>query len=384
LRSSLALVAAVLAAALVAAPMSAAPSQSTARGMLKGIYDENQLLYGNPDRVFPLLERLRTKVVRVQLIWGGARGVARRKPARPADPADPAYQWGVYDRLVTFAARHNIRVMLSIWGTPGWANGRKRQRVAPRRPIDLRNFATAAAQRYSGRFELENGERLPKVHYFLAWNEPNNPVFLHPQFKRVKRRWVIQSARDYAKICNAVVVGVRAGRASQRVACGVTGPRGNNNPPPDPRSSVSPIYFLRAMKAAGARGFYAYAHHPYYGRPSETPRTRLRGRVGPTAITLGNINVLIREVTRRWGRKPIWITEYGYQTRPPDRVFGVSLKRQAQYLAQAHGIARRNKRIQMFIWFLLRDERRLSGWQSGLMTASGRQKPSFNTFRRLP
>jgi len=40
--------------------------------------------------------------------------------------------------------------------------------------------------------------------------------------------------------------------------------------------------------------------------------------------------------------------------------------------------------VQMMLWFLLRDEPVLAGWQSGLMTASGRQKPSFNTFRLLP
>jgi hypothetical protein len=29
-------------------------------------------------------------------------------------------------------------------------------------------------------------------------------------------------------------------------------------------------------------------------------------------------------VTRLYGNKRIWITEYGYQTNPPDEFFGVS------------------------------------------------------------
>jgi hypothetical protein len=33
---------------------------------------------------------------------------------------------------------------------------------------------------------------------------------------------------------------------------------------------------------------------------------------------------------------------------------------------------------------LLRDESRLSGWQSGLLTAGGKRKPAFNAFRLLP
>ncbi len=34
----------------------------------------------------------------------------------------------------------------------------------------------------------------------------------------------------------------------------------------------------------------------------------------------------------------------------------------------------------MFLWFLLKDEIRSDGWQSGLMTATGTKKPSFATF----
>jgi hypothetical protein len=38
----------------------------------------------------------------------------------------------------------------------------------------------------------------------------------------------------------------------------------------------------------------------------------------------------------------------------------------------------------MMLWFLLRDEPSLSGWQSGLMTVSGKKKPAFAAFARLP
>jgi len=38
----------------------------------------------------------------------------------------------------------------------------------------------------------------------------------------------------------------------------------------------------------------------------------------------------------------------------------------------------------MMLWFLLRDETFLGGWQSGLMTSAGRQKPAFDAFRLLP
>ena len=363
------------------------PAASASRSLQLGLFDDTQLNYGNPDRVFPMLQQLRTQLVRVNLIWGGANGVAKRRPVNPMNPADPAYDWSVYDRTVTYAQRYGMKVVFSIVGTPPWANRAAGVNVAPRSALDLERFAVAAARRYNGTFKGADGANLPAVRSWLAWNEPNNPAFLRPQFRKVRGKQVIQSAIDYAKICNAVVKGVRKTTiGASKVACGVTGPRGNNNPNSN-RPAVSPLPFLRGMKKAGAKGFDAYAHHPYYGAPRETPSTPpppgIHGNAA-TAITLGNLNVLIAEVTRLYGNKRIWITEYGYQTNPPDKIFGVSRANQAKYLTQSYGIAKRHPRIDMFLWFLLRDERRLAdGWQSGLLTASGAKKPAFAAFQKL-
>ena len=374
-----------LVVALVAASAAvAAGSTSAAPRMLVGLYDEAQV-YGNGTRSFPTLRLLRTQVLRVTLWWGGPLGVAQRRPVDGADPEDRAYNWSLYDETVREAARHRIRIVFSIYGTPRWANGGRGLNRVPARPAQLLKFATAAATRYSGSFlDEKDGRVLPAVRMWTAWNEPNNPVFLRPQYRRARGRWIVQSAVDYAKICNAISAGVHSTLLrGQKVACGVTGPRGNNAPRSS-RPSVAPITFLRAMKKAGARRFDVYAHHPYYGRASETPTTKPRD---PSAVTLANIDRLIRELTRLYGRKRVWITEYGYQTNPPDRLFGVSLAKQSRYLRQAYAIARRHPRIDMMLWFLLRDELRRrgrDGWQSGLLTASGRRKPAFFTFRRLP
>jgi hypothetical protein len=100
-------------------------------------------------------------------------------------------------------------------------------------------------------------------------------------------------------------------------------------------------------------------------------------------VRLGNLDVLVSELDRLYGtRVRIWITEYGYQTNPTDPIFGVTWSKQAAYLTQAVAIARRHPRIDMFLWFLLLDEERLGGWQSGLVAFDGRRKPSFNAFRR--
>jgi Glycosyl hydrolase catalytic core len=378
LRSRLGVVGAVL---LLAAGLGV-PAAGAQAHMLVGLQDDALTLYGNPTTTFPILRQLRTEIVRINLIWGGTTyGVANsRRPAHPQDPNDPAYDWTLYDRAVRYASQNHIQVLFTILFTPKWANGGGARNVPPSRMADLQNFAYAAAERYSGRFIAANdaGDEtpLPAVKKWLAWNEPNNPVWL-----KQSAGGHFVSPRSYARICTAVWTGVHyTNFAGEQVGCGATGPRGNNQARSS-RPSMSPLAFMRAARKAGMRHLDAYAHHPYYGRPSESPSAR----PGGGTVELGNIGTLIAQANKLFGRKPIWITEYGYQTRPPDRIFGVSFSKQAQYLSQAFAIARHTPQIALMIWFMLRDDTNLNiGWQSGLMTAAGKKKPSFNAFRRLP
>jgi hypothetical protein len=359
----------------------AALASATAAGasLQLGIADSGGAYFSDPHTFYPELSRLHARLLRVELRWGGPLGVARKRPADATDPADRAYDWSLYDRIDIAAAAQGIHVVFTIFGTPAWANGGGRPTRAPWRSKDLEQFAYAAAERYSGFYAPDGAAILPPVRYWTAWNEPNLPLGLTPQWRRVHGRWVIQSAVDYAHICNAVVDGVHGTLTlNEHVACGDTGPRGNNAPASS-RPTVSPLAFLRAMAAAGATGFDAYAHHPYADTPDETPSTPPKST---TAVTLGNIEVLGRELTRLYGHLPIWLDEYGYQTNPPDRVLGVTPGTQARYLTQAVARVRAIPRIQMLLWFLVRDETQLGGWQSGLMSARGVAKPAFGAFAR--
>ena len=377
---------AIVAAAALVAALAAASAADASRYIEKGIYDDSQILYGNPDKVFPSLAQLNTRLIRVNLWWGGPNGVASRKPANPSNPADPAYDWATYDRTVRYAYAYKIAPIFTVIGTPSWANASAGWNAAPTNPADLQAFMTAAARRYSGKYRLPDGTSAGVVRKWIAWNEPNNPVFLKPQYVRSGSKWVMQSAKDYARMCNAVVKAVKSVDAANKVACGVTSPRGNNQPG-TVRSSVSPLAFLRAMKLAGAKGFDAYAHHPYYGYPTETPTTEPPpGKRGapPTAVTLGNFEMLTKELARLYGNMRIWVTEYGYQTNPPDGFFGVPPAKQALYMQQAWNKLAASPSVDMMIWFLLKDESRVgAGWQSGLFFADGTRKPSRDVFARL-
>ena len=361
---------------------------SAARGMKLGIYDSAQAV-GNTDQAFTQFSELRAQVVRVTLNW---RDIAPTKPALGtfADPASSAYKWskpGVYDYddVVRKAAARNIRVMFTILYTPAWAGGGTKGQLAPTNMAWLQAFAKAAATRYSGSFTPQGDlTPLPRVRYWTAWNEPNSPNFLKPQYKRVNGRFVIWSARKYAQMCTSVYRGVHAGEVfTGKVACGVTNPGGNNHVR-GVRGAPTPLPFIRAFKT-GKPKFDAFAHHPYPSSRFETPSTPPSSR---TRITLGNLGVLIRELNRLgWGTKRVWLTEYAYQTNPPDGTFGVTPTKQAAYMKQAYSIAKQNRRVDMFIWFLLKDELELGRWQSGLIWSypakNGLKKPSYAAFTAL-
>ena len=376
----------------------AAPKARASSHMLVGINDEPDTLYGDPATAFATLKTLKAQVLRVNLYWGGNKwAVANSKPTDATDPGDPAYTWSLYDRLVKYAALNDIKVVFSILFTPSWANGGKARSVAPTNFTDLQNFAYAAAERYSGLWTPPAWQRdptlgidatpLPKVSMWTAWNEPNNPDWLTPQYKRVGGKWRIESAYEYAQICNAVYAGVHSPGLGplpgEQVACGVTGPKGNDAPT-SKRPSVDPLSFLTAAHGFGMKTFDVYAHHPYADAGSESPIYIPSGN-NKRRIQLGNIKVLLAQITKFYGPKHLWITEYGYQTNPPDKtIFGVSWAKQAADMKQAYAIARANPRIDMMLWFLIKDEPNIGGWQSGLETVAGVHKPSWNTFLNLP
>ena len=391
----------VLIVALIAATAASAAGRGRRSApLLTGFVDETQTLYGDPASAFGTLQTLRAQVIRVNLYWGGTKwAVANTRPDDSMNPGDPAYDWALYDRLVRYAADHGISVVFSILFTPGWANGGRARNVAPTDPTDLQQFAYAAAVRYSGYYTPPDAQQdttvsdpaqpLPAVTMWTAWNEPNNPVWLAPQYKRVGKTWRIESAYQYARICNAVYKGIHAVLISpergpvpgEQVACGVTGPRGNDAPRSS-RPEPDPIAFMVAAKRYGLKTFDVWAHHPYPLDGTDTPASVPK----PTqhAVLLGNIGTLLTKLTQLWGPKHLWITEYAYQTNPPNKKpYAVTWAKQAAYMRQAFALARSNPRIDMMLWFLIRDDGSRGGWQSGVETAAGALKPSFGVFANL-
>jgi hypothetical protein len=234
----------------------------------------------------------------------------------------------------------------------------------PRRLADFTAFARAIASRYSGRYD-----GFPFVRFWSIWNEPNLQLFLKPQFDSRGRS---VAPRNYARLYAAGYQGVKAANPRALVAIGETSARGTDNPA-GARPVHSPGRFLEELANANPRlKFDAWAHHPYPFRPNLKPSQKVRW----PNVTLGSLPELEQHLTQLFRRKsvPIWVTEYGHETRPQD-AFGVPYSTQSTFLRQAIAIARADKFVTMFIWFVYQDDQG-QPWDSGLYTQTGANKGS--------
>lgn len=320
-----------------------------ASGALYGIQDDAWLLQGPGTLESRLdeLDRLGVEVVRYTVRWDL---IARRRPATARDHRDPAYDWRTADGVMHGLRRHGIQPVVTLYGTPRWANGGRAPNWAPTSGRMFGDFARAAATRFSW------------ARLWTIWNEPNRPQWLRPT-----------SASTYVrKLLNPAYVQIRAAIPAARIGGGMTAPRAGTG-------GVSPVAWIKAMGPLRAK-LDAYAHHPYPGQPQvETPW-------GPrcrtcSSITMADLERLVAVVHANLGPKRIWLTEFGYQTNPPDIFLGVTPTLQAQHVASAVRRVQLARFVDMLIFFLVRDDAADDGWQSGFITADGTKKPSYTAFR---
>ena len=326
-----------------------ASTAQAASGALYGIQDDAWLEHGPGTLESRLdeLDRLGVDVVRYTVRWDL---IAKQRPTDARDHTDVAYDWRTADSMLRGLRRHGIRPVITLYGTPRWANGGLAPNWAPTSPTLFADFSRAAATRY------------PWIRLWTIWNEPNKALWLRPTTAFTYVRKLLNPA--YAQI-RAVIPGARVGG-------GMTGPRAG-------AGGVSPVAWIKAMGVLRAR-LDAYAHHPYPGRPqSETPWSPPCRSC--TTIAMADLERLVTLVHRHLGRKRIWLTEYGYQTNPPDLFLGVSPEMQARHVASASRRVHAASFVDMLIFFLVRDDLNDDGWQSGFMTADGTKKPAHAAFR---
>ena len=304
-----------------------------------GLLDDQTFRWA-PDRAlaWSQAKAAHASVIRTVVRWDQ---IAKTRPAHRLNPFDPAYNFRDLDDFVISAQQRGIEVLLTLWGTPAWANGGAGPAVPPTDTADFAAFAHVVAERYSGTYP-----GLPFARFFSIWNEPNSPTFLQAP----------DPAVAYAALAEAGYSAVKSASPAALVAVGETA------------GAHAPGTFAQQLAAADPTlRFDAWAHHPYPPTLAAGPDTP---RVWPN-VGLLELGRLGDEVDRDFRRTaPLWATEYA-EPSPYVRP-----QRQSHDLARAVELAAAQPNVQMFIWLMLRNHPG-TPWQSGI---SG--TPALQEFRR--
>ena len=423
-----------------------APAAHAALDQASIMMDDDQLLYrdnATQARTLVTMRKLGADAVRASILWRtvaeGAdlsdgeiarlktdalskKARAQRKRFKASDPRTyPTRNWDRYDNVVKEATNLGMRVYFTITG-PGPRYGHKLAPPSQRAnagsfkpyPSRFRSFVEAVGKRYSGAFKDENGIRrpLPRVDIWSIWNEPNQPGWLTPQWERRGGELVPASPGLYRRLFVAGRQGLeRSGHGDDVILLGETAPLGS--PQRGPRNPIRPVPFLRELACVAPNGQpYAgpaavrrdcpyfgvsgplkavgYAHHPYTKKAAPTTPPK-----APDEITMANVSglgPLLDAISDQSGARiprdmPILLTEFGYESNPPDPRNGVSLQRQAQFNQLAEFLAYNDPRVKATTQFLVRDAAPLRRfkkgsrmywftYQSGLYNLKGQAKPA--------
>jgi hypothetical protein len=376
-----------------------APSTATAtRGLTTGFTDDDVFNSGTAsvrNQWFKRAVDARAGIVRVTVNWRST--VGGNPPVRPTSPADPAYHFGHLDDIIRSARAHGLKVMLTVYRAPAWAEGRHRPRnVEPGAwkpdPGKYGQFAEALARRYSGHFL-----NLPRVRYFEAWTEPNLTQFLAPQW--VGKRKV--APRRYRAMLNRFYSGVHAAQPGATVIGGATSPFGDSRKhplyPAHPR--MRPIVFLRTVlcldahlkrgkKCKGRAHLDALSAHPL--NFSNSPRYVPHNKNDVQVAVFRRVSKVLRaakraRTVRPGGHHALWVTEEGMLSDPPNRL-GTRPKKHARWLEEAlYLLWKQGASVVVNLWIRDPDydpSRSPAGqWTTGVYFHDGRAKPALRAWR---
>jgi len=372
-------------AALIGAALLCAVLPATASAKLKiGVTDYAQQIR-NPSFFWGNVNKYKMTIVRTQISW---KDIARHRPKNPADPNDPAYDWRQLDKNVRDGAKTWYKgagnkpftgtVIYNIWGTPSWAKKYKTGKVlyvpVPN-TTDFRNFVRALVARYSGKFTPTSAPPgaipLPRITHWEIWNEPNNALGLARPSKTDKRGKPA-GAGAYRTLLNTAFNAIHRGDPPGGPKAVVIGGAVGG------RTGINHVAFYSSLKKLHAK-MDAISLHPYsiVAKWGPTDGAPGRGYLQPY-YRLGNLNRFIGFVRGWRGSKfPIFITEIGWQVGPRNTLTEVTAKNQGTFLRQAVAKLKKYPQIQGMTWYLLRDERTRSGWQSGTYTYRGKHPRKF-------
>jgi hypothetical protein len=259
------------------------------------------------------------------------------------------------------------------------------------------------------------GNVIPRVSAWGIWNEPNEGTWLDPQYRVAHHHHVLVAPLLYRQLVDSAYTAlVATGHGSDTIMVLETASGGTTKVMPFLRALYCVDRSLRPLTgdAATAIGcpadgdaasfaaahpglFTAIAHHPYsFDVP---PSTRFPLSQYVTIANLPQFEHVLNRIFSIYGRLPtggvpMYLTEWGYKTNPPNPYVKTSLTQQARWLDEGEYMTWRDSYVRSLNQFLLVDDTprqgakpgSLSYWstfQTGLMFADDSPKPSYASFR---
>jgi hypothetical protein len=420
--------------ALHAPPAAASATQES-------IFQDDNQLKANPAGTMQTLRDLGVQRVRVNLTWNtvapGATSTKRPKHFNASDPAAyPAGGWAPYDAIVRAGQTYGVEIDFTVDGpAPLWATGRGAPKgtsgffLAAWQPSakEFGLFVRAVGTRYSGTYKPRgSATAIPRVSFWSIWNEPNYGFDIAPQGIG-SHQSIPNSPHIYRNLLDGAWSALQATghrTRSDRILFGEVTPHGVAAW--GVFSNMKPLIFLRSLycvdsryrqlrgsaaaaqgcptTAAGSRSFRkqnpalfsasGFADHPYEQASAPNKPTHLcgnklcvGGRTDPDFADLPQVPQLARTLDRLnsvYGSHthfPVWSTEYGFRTKPPDPNLGVSQSTAADYMNWAEYLSYRQRRLYSYSQYQLLDAPAPASFDTGLENPDGSHKPGYDAYR---
>lgn len=418
-----------LTVALVCALACVPPARALASPtMVSTLEDDQQLIYSRPHRVVEILKQIKAlgvNEVKVSLIWYlvAPNPTSSHRPRFKATDPDsyPAGAWTRYDLVDREAQRLGLGVDFLIvppspvWAIPKSHYGQGKALGHAPNLGDFERFVEAAGTRYGGSFD-----GLPRVSSWEIWNEPNFPAWLNPYYGRLpgggreylqpplyrgilNAAWKGLAATGHTPATDTILIGESV---SPGVISGAAFDRGLYCIGPDlqrltgsaaavwgcPTSGPASAFVSANPALFDATGF---AYHPYsFNVAPDIPYPL------PNWITMYNISSLERLLNGAFaaygkfppGGVPLYLTEFGYESNPPDPFVKNSTAQQAEWLNEVEYMAWRLPYVKLLNQFELIDSRPRTRdkpgtrgywatFQMGLEFVGGKPKPALAAYR---
>jgi hypothetical protein len=256
------------------------------------------------------------------------------------------------------------------------------------------DLGRALAARYSGHFRPPNRRSaLPRVRYLQAWAEANTPYHLTPQWTKSNGHLVNTGAILYRQMLNDFYAGVKAGDRGDSVL--TTGLEGYGDAPGHGLMRTHPVTFLenvlclhqnlREMDCPDPAHFDVLASDPY---DIGAPTVHAVSQLDASAPDLGRLTRVVKAALAAHTlfparHKPLWVTEFGYDSNPPNPTPGtISTETQARWLEESFYVFW-HEGVSTVMWYLARDQTPPydANYFSGVYFRDGSPKPSYTAYR---